>query len=285
VIRLSFSTLNHCPLYGIDEEGGGLRRQIASAAGAGFDGVGLDIFSLRAWREAGEELQDLATLLDGLGLVATDLAGLTVSADAGTSTKEAEWLAEVARVVGVEWVQMRVVDPLDEWVHQVARACTKRVAAAGAGIAIEPSSFNALTSLEPACELAAALRSVGRVGVVVDSWHFLDGGRRPAGDAEWALLGQMSDEDLAFVQFTDASTPGDDARHDTMHRRALPGQGVLDLDRFVAALTDRGFDGLVSVEVLSDDLRALPVRDFAEQAQETTRQWFPFDPHADYHAQ
>jgi sugar phosphate isomerase/epimerase len=285
VTRISLSTLNHCPLYGIPDERGGLRRQLVSAAGAGFDGVGLDVFSLRAWQESGQELHQLADLVAGLGLVATDLAGLTVGADAGTATKEADWLAEVARVVDVEWVQMRVVDPLDEWVHQVARACTKRVAAAGAAIAIEPSPFNTLTSLAAACELAAALRPVGRVGVVVDSWHFLDGGRRPTKEAEWDALGQMSDEDLAFIQFTDAASPGDDARHDTLHRRALPGRGVLDLDRFVQALDDRGFDGLVSVEVLSDDLRTLPVHEFAEQAEHTTRRWFPFDPTKDAHAE
>jgi sugar phosphate isomerase/epimerase len=283
VSRLSFATLNHCPLYGIGDERGGLRRQLASAAGAGFEGVGLDIFSLRAWEEAGRTLHELGELVGEHGLVPTDLAGLTVGADAGTATREAEWLAEVARVVGVEWVQMRVVDPVDEWVHQVARACTKRVAAGGAGVAIEPSSFNALTSLEPACELAAALRPVGRVGVVVDSWHFLDGGRRPAREAEWGVLGQMSDEDLAFVQFTDADRPGDDARHDTMHRRALPGRGVLDLDRFVKAMGTRGFDGWVSVEVLSDDLRTLPVQEFAEQARDTTLRYFPFDGEADAH--
>jgi sugar phosphate isomerase/epimerase len=281
VTRISFSTLNHCPLYGVDEERGGLRRQLVSASSAGFDGVGLDVFSLRAWQEAGREWHDLGELLGGLGLVATDLAGLTVGADAGTATKEADWLAEVVRLVGVEWVQMRVVDPLDEWVHQVARACTKRIVAAGGGIAIEPSPFNALTSLDAACELAVALRPVGRVGVVVDSWHFLDGGRRPAGDAEWDRLAAMSDEDLAFIQFTDAAAPGDDARHDTLHRRALPGKGVLDLDRFVHALDERGFDGLISVEVLSDELRTLPVQEFAEQAEVATRRWFPFDPNRD----
>jgi sugar phosphate isomerase/epimerase len=285
VARLSFATLNHCPLFGISDDRGGLSRQLASASSAGFEGVGIDVFSLRAWQEAGGEIHSLGEFMGSLGLVPTDIAGLTVGAEAGTATREADWLAEVARHVGVEWVQMRVVDPLDEWVHQVARACTKRIAAAGAGIAIEPSSFNALTSLTSACELAASLRAVGRVGVVVDSWHFLDGGRTPASEAEWDVLEQMSDEDLAFVQFTDASRPGEDARHDTMHRRALPGRGVLDLDRFVKAMGKRGFDGWVSVEVLSDELRTLPVREFAEQARDATLRYFPSDWNLDPHRQ
>jgi sugar phosphate isomerase/epimerase len=284
VNRLSFATLNHCPLYGIGDDRGGLRHQLASAAAAGFDGVSIDVFSLRAWQDAGGELLDLGDMLGNLGLACTDLAGLTVSADAGTATKEADWLADVARSAGALWVQMRIVDPLDEWVHQVARACAKRITAAGAGIAVEPSSFTHVSTIEAACELASSLRPIGRAGVVVDSWHFLDGGRSPARDAAWGALAQMSDDDLAFVQFTDAGPPGEDARHDTMHRRALPGRGVLDLDRFVRALNERGFDGWVSVEVLSDELRRLPVREFAEQAETTTRRWFPFDPTADAHA-
>jgi sugar phosphate isomerase/epimerase len=46
---------------------------------------------------------------------------------------------------------------------------------------------------------------------------------------------------------------------ESLHRRALPGEGVLELRRFAATLLDRGWDGTVSVEVLSAQLRALPV--------------------------
>jgi hypothetical protein len=52
---------------------------------------------------------------------------------------------------------------------------------------------------------------------------------------------------------------------------------VLELERFVEAVGDRGFTGWVSVEVLSDDLRDLAVQEFAEQARETTLRYFPFD--------
>ena len=46
---------------------------------------------------------------------------------------------------------------------------------------------------------------------------------------------------------------------ETLHRRALPGEGILELDRFATTLLDRGWDGTVSVEVLSAELRELPV--------------------------
>jgi sugar phosphate isomerase/epimerase len=46
---------------------------------------------------------------------------------------------------------------------------------------------------------------------------------------------------------------------ESLHRRALPGEGILELDRFATTLREMGYDGIVSVEVLGADLRELPV--------------------------
>ena len=46
---------------------------------------------------------------------------------------------------------------------------------------------------------------------------------------------------------------------ESLHRRALPGEGILELDRFATTLLEKGYDGIVSVEVLSAELRDLPV--------------------------
>lgn len=58
--------------------------------------------------------------------------------------------------------------------------------------------------------------------------------------------------------------------HETMDRRAMPGEGELDLARFARTLTERGWAGLVSVEVLSASLRQLDIGTFARRAYETT---------------
>jgi sugar phosphate isomerase/epimerase len=73
-----------------------------------------------------------------------------------------------------------------------------------------------------------------------------------------------------FVQFSDGLPAGPDPGHDTLHRRALPGDGEFDLAGFTARLRANGFRGPVSVEVLSDDLRALPVEEFARRTMETS---------------
>jgi sugar phosphate isomerase/epimerase len=55
-----------------------------------------------------------------------------------------------------------------------------------------------------------------------------------------------------------------------MHRRAMPGEGVLDLGTFVDALRATGFDGVVTVELLSAQLRALPLDDYVGRLYEAS---------------
>jgi sugar phosphate isomerase/epimerase len=85
------------------------------------------------------------------------------------------------------------------------------------------------------------------------AWHFC------AGNSIWADLERVPLDDIAYIQFADALAPASDSlARETMHRRALPGEGVLELDRFAATLLYRGWRGTVSVEVLNAELRELP---------------------------
>jgi sugar phosphate isomerase/epimerase len=79
-------------------------------------------------------------------------------------------------------------------------------------------------------------------------------------------------DDIAYLQFTDALEPEYRERmiRESLHRRALPGEGVLELTRFAATFLDRGWDGTVSVEVLSAQLRELPVDVLVERLYTTT---------------
>jgi sugar phosphate isomerase/epimerase len=42
-----------------------------------------------------------------------------------------------------------------------------------------------------------------------------------------------------------------------LHRRAIPGEGILELDPFARTLLDRGYDGIVSVEVRWNSARLI----------------------------
>ena len=57
---------------------------------------------------------------------------------------------------------------------------------------------------------------------------------------------------------------------ESLHRRALPGDGILELDRFATTLREMGYDGIVSVEVLSAELRELPVDVLVRRLHDTS---------------
>ena len=59
-----------------------------------------------------------------------------------------------------------------------------------------------------------------------------------------------------------------------MHRRALPGEGVLDLARFRDVVLGTGFTGLVCAEVLSETERATDLADhLARLRASVARTW------------
>lgn len=56
--------------------------------------------------------------------------------------------------------------------------------------------------------------------------------------------------------------------------RLLPGEGAIDAAAFLSALRDAGYAGPVSLEVFSDDLRALPPEEAAERAFDAAGKFF-----------
>lgn len=262
----AFSTLNHSTLFG---EGTTIADQIVAAARAGFPLLSPDFFSVRTYRKDGGTLAELAELQHTHGIRSYDVAGLTVSDDDEATKREAEELAEIGAALGAEWMQVRVTEPIDEAVRDRYAWCRDACARAGLGVAVEFSPFTPIRTISDAQDVLATRGGEGaRGGVIVDSFHVCRGA------TTWEELDALPLDELAFVQFDDALPPGDDGRADTMHRRALPGEGDLDLARFAAGLRKRGFDGVVSVEVLAAHDRGEPVESFARRCLETAEPYW-----------
>ena len=114
--------------------------------------------------------------------------------------------------------------------------------------------------------IADALELIDRAGVpdagvLVDAWHFF------LGPDNWDTLAELPLERIAYLQFDDhPAIATDDLREETIHRRVFPGEGLFDLERFSRTLRSRGFDGLVSVEVLSKAWRGGDIEEFVRRA-------------------
>ena len=216
---------------------------VSAASAAGFTAVGVnaervDAAAVEAYAAAGVRCHELLAFV--------------VSDDEPSTMTAAERLAERAQAVGAQLVLTVFTAKVPP---QRIERCAKLFDGAGACMAVEYAPLGAIPSIGDGMEVVRAASRGGRAGLMIDSWHFC------FSDNTWDDLASVPVDDIAYVQFTDALEPESRQRlvRETLHRRAPPGEGILELDRFAATLLDRGWDGLVSVEVLSAELRELPV--------------------------
>jgi sugar phosphate isomerase/epimerase len=193
---------------------------------------------------------------------------LTISNNQPATLASAERLAEKAAEVEAEWVVTVFAANMDRRAFALMDRCAAILSRSGARMAVEFSPLGSVTSIREGLEIVSAV-GPDRAGVLIDTWHFFQG------DSTWRDLAEIPLERIAYIQFDDAPAPiSSDLMDETMNRRAMPGTGIFDLDRFATTLLDRGWEGLVSVEVLNRELGSLPVGEFAREAHSrTARYW------------
>lgn len=242
-----------------------LPRQIRAAASVGFDAVGLDVFSLAKWQAAGERVEDVAMRIAELGLRCPEIASLMLGPDPAENEAQLVAFEPLVRALRPDWILVNASLPSDS--AQLAgefRRAADRLGPLGAGLAFEYLAITPIDSITGTLELLDRAGATN-AGVLVDTWHFF------LGPGRWEELAELPLDRLAYVQFDDhPAIASDDLREETLHRRVFPGEGLFDLDRFSRVLRARGFDGLVSVEVLSQAWRGGDVEAFAKRAFQTS---------------
>ena len=105
--------------------------------------------------------------------------------------------------------------------------------------------------------------------MLLDCWHFFNG------PDDWSALETLPLDAIAYVQFTDSiPVPPERYRAEAETCRRFPGDGIFELERFSSTLLGRGFDGVVSIEVLSPETRALGAREYARRSLESSRRYW-----------
>jgi sugar phosphate isomerase/epimerase len=238
-----------------------LAESLAAAREAGFQLVGLDVFTLD---ESGLAPGEARTLLDRHDVRCFEMLGLVVNASDDETLDGARRVAHWVGETGADWVLTVVESPVDDaLVDRFARAADL-VRAAGGRIALEFLPYMAVSTIAGA---RAVCEAVGpeRAGVLVDSWHVFRGTDSLAGVA--AIPGEA----IAYVQFDDALPLVGEPADEVMARRVWPGAGEFPLAAFAEAIRATGYSGPVSVEVLNAEWRddGLTVADFARDASRT----------------
>jgi sugar phosphate isomerase/epimerase len=233
---------------------GDLDGYLGAVADAGFRVVSLSENQL-AGDPAGA-----ARLLGTHGLTCSDVMALRVTRDEEASLAAARALRPAVDAVGADAVLTmlwtRVSEESLDRLGRVADVIGVRLA-----MEFAPSPVATLDQAEAIVNVLGPARAT----ILADTFHFFRAG------STRSMLETVQVEHIGIVQFNDAlPAESDDYMHETVDRRAWPGDGEFDLDWFAATLRQRGWHGVVAVEVLSAELRRLPVAEYARRGYQTT---------------
>jgi sugar phosphate isomerase/epimerase len=265
--QLCFNTFNRSAYFGVDPD---LPAQIDAARAAGFRLFGPDTFSLDAWVGEGRQLHEIAGMLDASGMRCWEIAALNLVGREETLA-DAQHVAELAAVLGPQWILTNVGAPIDDELCETFAMVCDVLAKVGARPAIEYLPFT------PANSLATTKVLIDHVGtdrarILFDTWHHFRG---PDTDAD---LEAAPADLIAYVQFDDARPMiSDDLVAETIHRRTFPGEGEFDLIGYCDRIKAKGWDGVVSVEILDEAWRdgsAGSLQEFARRAYESSARYW-----------
>lgn len=113
----------------------------------------------------------------------------------------------------------------------------------GVGISFEPVGFDrsSVRSIAQASQIVAAVNRPN-VGFTIDSYNiFLNGGSN-----DFSAIAEMDGSLIHVAHLMNADDVPESER--SQDKRCFPGPGAVDLDAFLTALKESGFDGIVSVE-------------------------------------
>jgi sugar phosphate isomerase/epimerase len=261
-MRFSFNTLNHSPLFGGPPR---LPEQIRLAATAGYDFVGLDLASVVAHDEAGLRPKDLAEVMEEHDISCFEMVPIVLGSDREQCTSQLRLCTSVVTELKPQVVYTLSREPPSPALAANLDYVASELADMGIGCALEFVTGWGVASFAEARDLVAA--SGADVGLVLDTWQFL------RGDNRVAELRAVPSSALAFVQMSDVGPPSPAGLdHEMSQAREMPGDGVGDdLLELCGVVFGMGFDGVVSVEMLSAPWRERPIDEFIRTTFETTR--------------
>jgi sugar phosphate isomerase/epimerase len=255
------------PRYTFDERIAALGHD--EVTGIGFDADEFD--QLLATRSADE----LKGVLAEHGVTIGELQilyGWHFGGDYGKMAREREdHVYDLAVLFGIPRVKTVIMTPTemptrDLLIERFSGICD-RAAERGLEIAFETQSVNPGFDYNDTVDMiVAADRPNG--GMVVDGWHFFR-------DADaWAALEKVPAKYIMGLELRDGpAEPKESRMDDALNRNLLPGDGDFDLVRLVNTLDAKGVDVRISVEVMSEDLRALSAAENVERTLESVRKF------------
>jgi len=251
-----------------------LRDRCEQAARAGFTGIGLWHADLEHVLET-RTLTEVRQLLDDHGLRHNELEFLgDWFLDPGDERRRASderrallfgaaaelpaHHIKVGNIVGTDCEVPRIVERYAELCADAARYTDAKVV-----YEFMPYDVN-VNDIDAALQVVEGADAPNG-GLALDTWHL--GKLRLEPDD----LRRIPSQFVSWVELSDGPYEyADDRLDEVINRRQLPGEGEFPIAEYVAVCRELGYDGPWGVEVLSEELRNLPIEQIFDRAYETS---------------
>ena len=251
-----------------------LPERCEQAARAGFKGIGIWHADLEHLLER-RSLAEIRQVIEGHGLEQLELEFLgDWFLEPGDERREASderrallfeaasqlptHHIKVGNITGTECELSRIVDSFGE-------LCADAAKHTDAKIVYEFMPYDVqVNDVDTALQVVEGANA-SNGGLAFDTWHL--GKLRLEPDE----LRRIPSRFVSWVELSDGPYEyAEDRLDEVINRRKLPGEGEFRIREYVAVLRDLGYEGPWGVEVLSEELRSLPIDEMFDRAFQTT---------------
>jgi sugar phosphate isomerase/epimerase len=249
--------------------------RVIAASKAGFKGIGLKEVDLEHILLS-RSLKEMKRILDDNGIVHVELEFLTDWFVEGEKKRKSDetkrMLLNAAEALGARHVKVgdfdEQVTPMPRLIESFAALCAE-AANHGTRILFE-LIVDAMIKTLP--EVLAMVQGAGAKngGIMIDLWHVVKLGI-PYDD-----VARIPSQYLLGIELNDGTLHCPWSLHeDTVNHRRFCGEGEFDVKGFVECMLKAGYSGPWGIEVLSHDVRKMPLEKAATHAFDTTIAQFP----------
>jgi sugar phosphate isomerase/epimerase len=260
------------------------RNRVEAAANAGWKGIGLIHADVKATAEK-IGYAEMRKIVEGAGIKHLEiefLAGWYKDGAARAASDEMRReLLQMAEELKIRDIKIApglgsdLYNPTEkEMTPDVPRMAeafaqlSREAAEHGTGIALEIMPFSNVRTLEIALAIVEQADQPN-CGLLIDIWHMARGG------ISYEDVAKIPSKHVSSIELDDADQEVvGQLWEDTIYRRKLPGEGVLNPPAFINAVSKIGYPGPWGVEILSETLRKLPIEEMAKRAYDATAAQF-----------
>jgi sugar phosphate isomerase/epimerase len=251
-----------------------LRDRCAHAARVGFAGIGIWHADLEHMLET-RTLADIAAVIDEYGLRHIELEFLgDWFLDPGderrvTADRTREVVFAAAEVLPTHHIKVGNLAgtpcELPRLIEAYGELCADAAKRTDAKILYEFMPYDAVVNtLDIALEVMEGADAPNG-GLAIDTWHL---GKLDIAPDD---LRRIPPRFISWVELSDGPYGiADEWLDEVINRRKLPGEGDLPIRDYVRVFRELGYPGPWGVEVLSEELRNLPIDEIFDRAYETT---------------